>query len=160
MPRVEAIPFEAEYKYMATLHGGEEGPKVIYVKGAVETLVEKCDHLLTESGGIEPLDKARVLSQAEKWPRAGCACSRLPGARCRGPSRARARARRRRTDLSRAARACSTRRARRRSRAVAKCRGAGIRVKMITGDHVAHRAAIAAQIGLGEQRRSRRAQRP
>ena len=39
---------------------------LIFVKGAVETLAEKCDDLLTESGGIEPLDKARVLRQADE----------------------------------------------------------------------------------------------
>ena len=71
LPRIEAIPFEAEYKYMATLHGVEEQPKVIYVKGAVETLVEKCEHLLTEGGEIEPLDKARVLRQADEMAARG-----------------------------------------------------------------------------------------
>jgi cation-transporting ATPase F len=148
MPRIEAIPFEAEYKYMATLHGAEEQPKVIYVKGGVETLVEKCDHLLTESGGIEPLDKARVLRQADEMAARGLrvlafARREMPPAH-RGlehehlaggltflglqgkldPPRPEA------------------------IRAVAKCRGAGIRVKMITGDHVLTARAIAAQIGL------------
>src|SRR5690606_38665193 len=34
--------------------------------------------------------------------------------------------------------------------AIAECRSAGIRVKMITGDHAATAAAIARQLGLGE----------
>ncbi len=38
--------------------------------------------------------------------------------------------------------------------AVAQCRAAGIRVKMITGDHAGTAAAIAAQMGLAEHRRA------
>ena len=39
LPRLETIPFESEYRYMATLHGAEDEPKIIYIKGAVEALL-------------------------------------------------------------------------------------------------------------------------
>ena len=148
MPRVEAIPFEAEYKYMATLHGEEEQPKVIYVKGAVETLAEKCDDLLTESGEIEPLDKARVLRQADEMAARGLRV--LAFARREMPPTHRG------LDHEHVAGGLTFLGLQGKLdpprpeaiRAVAKCRSAGIRVKMITGDHVLTARAIAAQIGL------------
>ena len=39
LPRLETIPFESEYRHMATLHGAEDEPKIFYIKGAVEALL-------------------------------------------------------------------------------------------------------------------------
>jgi len=50
LPRIETIPFESEYRYMVTLHGADEAPKIIYIKGAVEALVGKCSHALGADG--------------------------------------------------------------------------------------------------------------
>jgi len=149
MPRIETIPFASEYRYMATLHGADGAPKTIYVKGAVEVLLEKCAHALDEAGQLVPLDKARVLLSAEEMAARGLrvlAFSRreMPSAHSGlehdqvasgltflglqgklDPPRPEV------------------------IEAVAKCRAAGIEVKMITGDHVLTAKAIAAQIGLG-----------
>jgi cation-transporting ATPase F len=148
LPRIETIPFESGYKYMATLHGAARGPKVIYIKGAVETLIEKCAHALGENGELTPVDGALVLRHAEAMAARGLrvlgfARREMPPAHTGlehehvaaeltflglqgklDPPRPEAIA------------------------AVAKCRSAGIRVKMITGDHVLTAKAIAARIGL------------
>ena len=148
LPRIETIPFEAEYRYMATLHGAEHEPKMIYIKGATETLLGKCAHALDEQGAVAPLEAAVVLRHADDMAARGLrvlAFARremVPAHRglehghiageltflgLQGkldPPRPEAIA------------------------AVAKCRAAGIRVKMITGDHVLTAKAIAAQIGL------------
>jgi magnesium-transporting ATPase (P-type) len=54
MPRLDSIPFESEYQYMATLH--DALPRVIYVKGSVEALLQRCTHTMAESGQLIPLD--------------------------------------------------------------------------------------------------------
>ncbi len=41
-PRVAAVPFESEHKFMATVHQ-EGGRRVIYVKGAPDRLVRMCN---------------------------------------------------------------------------------------------------------------------
>jgi cation-transporting ATPase F len=149
LPRIETIPFESEYRYMATLHGADDAPKMIYIKGAVEVLLEKCAHALNEAGEVAPLDKALVLRNAEEMAARGLrvlafARREMPPAHCGlehehvaggltllglqgklDPPRPEV------------------------ITAVAKCRAAGIHVKMITGDHVLTAKAIAMQIGLG-----------
>jgi len=42
-PRVDAIPFESEHKFMATLHKSADGNEVLFVKGAPEVIIEHCD---------------------------------------------------------------------------------------------------------------------
>ncbi len=150
LPRIETIPFESDYQYMATLHGCECDPKIIYIKGAVEALLDRCSQALGENGDPMPLDTAPVLRQAEEMAARGLrvlafARREMPTAHCElghehvsceltflglqaklDPPRAEAIA------------------------AVAKCRSAGIRVKMITGDHVLTAKTIAAQIGLDQ----------
>ena len=43
MLRIESIPFESQHQYMATLHNaGPNQPPIIYIKGAVESILEKC----------------------------------------------------------------------------------------------------------------------
>jgi cation-transporting ATPase F len=56
MPRLDSIPFESEYQYMATLH--DALPRVIYVKGSVEALLQRCSDMMTPSGQLTPLDQS------------------------------------------------------------------------------------------------------
>jgi Ca2+-transporting ATPase len=147
LPRLDAIPFESQYQYMATLHGNPE-LQVIYLKGAVESVLERCSFALSSTGERLPLDFdvcSRAAAQmATKGLRVlafaradrGISSAELEhGEVAEGltflglqgmidPPRPEAVA------------------------AVRVCQAAGIRVKMITGDHAITAAAIARQIGL------------
>jgi magnesium-transporting ATPase (P-type) len=156
-PRVDAIPFESEHRYMATLHaagddagdGAAPGP-VAYVKGAPERILEMCTHELGADGRCRPLDAARwhglVDAQALEGRRVlALAMRRLPeGTRSIGHDD---------VDgglvlLGLAGMIDPPREEA--IRAVAQCRAAGIRVVMITGDHAATATAIATRLGMGE----------
>ena len=153
-PRLDAVPFDSDYQYMATLHGGAgRRAAVAYVKGALESLLPRCVARLGARGEEVPLDPAEVRAwgEDELAPQglrvlAFARRAMPPGQRALG-----------RTDVAgglvllglqgmvdppRAEAAP----------AVAACHRAGIRVKMITGDHPGTAAAIARQIGLaGEE---------
>lgn len=148
MPRVESIPFESDYKYMATLHGEAGQPKMIYVKGAVEALAGRCGGQLNEAGEVVAFSAEAALKAADEM--AGRGLRVLAFARRSMPEG--------HTDLEHEhiaedltflglqgkldpPRAEAV-------KAVAMCREAGIRVKMITGDHLLTAKAIATQIGL------------
>ncbi|MCP5535925.1 MAG: cation-transporting P-type ATPase [Akkermansiaceae bacterium] len=148
LPRIESIPFESDYQYMATLHGTRSEPKIIYMKGAVETIITRCSHTLTDDGGLGQLDRSLVLRHAEDMAARGLRV--LAFARREMP-----------TDHDGLDHGHVTAELTFLGiqgkldpprpeviEAVAKCRSAGIRVKMITGDHVLTAKAIAAQIGL------------
>ncbi|HQT32264.1 MAG: carbonate dehydratase [Hydrogenophilales bacterium 17-61-76] len=145
-PRLDAVPFESEHQYMATLHGGAS--RMIYMKGSVESLLARCSGALDANGEVGPLDADAVHAQVVAMAKAGLrvlAFAQHPagvdqvtlghpdlagGLTFIGlqgmidPPREEA------------------------IRAVSACRNAGIRVKMITGDHAVTAAAIAGQIGL------------
>jgi cation-transporting ATPase F len=144
-PRRDAIPFASEQQFMATLHGSQR----ILMKGSVEAVLARCRHQLRADGGREPLDRSaieaavvamagvgeRVLAFAIGTAEPSQAVlephhlpDNLDFLGLQGmldPPRPEALA------------------------AVAACRQAGIRVKMITGDHLATARAIACQLGLG-----------
>ncbi len=148
-PRIDEIPFDAAYRFMATLnHDHDGGGGVILVKGAPEEILAMST---TErhASGAAVLDTAtwydRIAASAELGERVlGFAIKRVPEAPDRlefdhltdlcfvgligfiDPPRPEAVA------------------------AVADCRTAGIAVKMITGDHAATAAAIARQLGLAD----------
>ena len=46
-PRIDAIPFESEHKFMATLHKSADGKEMLLVKGAPEVILEHCDRQQT-----------------------------------------------------------------------------------------------------------------
>ncbi len=46
LPRLDEIPFQSEKQYMATLHPGEDGKRVAYVKGATEKLLSLSKYIL------------------------------------------------------------------------------------------------------------------
>ncbi len=147
LPRVGVIPFESEHMFMATLHRAN-GEHVVYKKGSVERLLDRCQTVLDASGNETQLDAAvvngvvdqmasrglRVLAFARRRVRAGSAelthddvASGLTLLGLQGmidPPRAEA------------------------IRAVSQCQNAGIEVKMITGDHKGTAVAIAQQLGL------------
>ncbi|HSR36722.1 MAG TPA: HAD-IC family P-type ATPase, partial [Desulfurivibrionaceae bacterium] len=145
LPRRDSLPFESQHQYMATLHQ-VGGSGRIYVKGGAEVVLAACTGQLDQSGSVVGLDAGaihaevarmaakglRVLALASKpWPgseighesvRDGLTFLGLQG--MIDPPRPEA------------------------VQAVRICQEAGVRVKMITGDHAITAAAIAAQIGL------------
>lgn len=146
--RADAIPFDAQHRFMATLNHDHAGHAIVFIKGAPERILSMCKNQRTADGQVEALDvdywnhKAelvaslgqRVLAFAER-PVATRhtilehrdvegTLTLLGMVGMIDPPRTEA--------IS----------------AVAACHSAGIRVKMITGDHAKTAAAIGRQIGL------------
>ncbi len=148
MPRFDSVPFESQHQYMATLHDSKpDQARQMYVKGAVEVLLAKCSLAMTASGETLPLDIDATNRQVDAMAAAGLrvlafAGKQLPATQSDithndtseliffglqgmiDPPRAEAVA------------------------AIKACQTAGIRVKMITGDHAMTARAIAQQLGL------------
>jgi magnesium-transporting ATPase (P-type) len=146
--RRDAIPFDAAHRYMAVLHdrGGETG--WIHVKGAPERILSMCSAQRSASGESEPLDRnywlERVAQIADEGQRVlALAAREVP----RNLERLEPGAVEERLVLIGLVGLIDPPRAEA-VEAVAECHAAGIRVKMITGDHAGTAAAIARQIGL------------
>ena len=146
--RTDAIPFDAAHRYMAVLHHDHEGHARIHVKGAPEAVLALCADQRAAEGGVEPLDPDRWHAMVEELAAEG---QRVIAVAVRAVEQEH-------TILNTAdlegrltliglvglidpPRAEAV-------EAVAECHAAGIRVKMITGDHAATARAIAGLIGL------------
>ena len=147
-PRVDTIPFESQDQLMATLHGQpDDAAKVMYVKGAVERIVPRCDRALDPTGQLVDVDAEAIQHAVQEMTEKGLrvlalSSKSLPSDQCSishddvgelvflglqgmmDPPRPEA------------------------IRAVQTCHRAGIQVKMITGDHVGTAVAIAKQMRL------------
>lgn len=147
-PRTDEIPFESRNKFMATLHHDHQRNGYIYIKGAPEVVLTRCTR--QKSGlKINPLDLRYWRESMESIAAKG---QRLIAFACKyttedhrelhfddlntdlillgvmgmfDPPREDA------------------------IRAVASCKTAGIRVKMITGDHTTTAWAVAGLMGIG-----------
>ena len=64
-PRTDLIPFESEHRFMATLHHSHTGDAFIFLKGAPERLLEMCAHQKTVNGD-QPVDGEYWLSRIEE----------------------------------------------------------------------------------------------
>lgn len=145
-PRLDTLPFESQHQYMATLHDTGE-KQTIYLKGSVESVLQRCSHSLSSSGELITVNCDKYQQVAEQMASEGlrvlafASVERQPtdginhdhvaaGLTFLGlqgmidPPRQEAIA------------------------AVHACQRAGISVKMITGDHVITATAIARTIGL------------
>ncbi|WP_201240007.1 HAD-IC family P-type ATPase, partial [Rhodothalassium salexigens] len=147
--RVGTVPFDARHRYMASRHRSDDGAADrVYVKGAPEQVLAMSRWQHDEAGNPVALDPDYWQDRAQTLARQGqrvlaIASAAAPEAEhglngdhvdgalvllglvgLIDPPRAEA------------------------VTAVAQCRSAGIRVKMITGDHAGTAAAIARQLGL------------
>jgi len=150
LPRLDAIPFESERQFMATLHAAPGGERVVFLKGAPEVVLSYC----TVQGGGQPVDAGGVLEAVEGIAARGmrvlaCAERRLTAAQDTLPQDALSDA-----DLSSDFTFLGLQGMIDPPRpeavaAVKVCHQAGIRVKMITGDHKGTAQAIGKELGLG-----------
>jgi magnesium-transporting ATPase (P-type) len=147
--RVAVVPFESDHKYMATLNATPSGQRVVLLKGAPDRVLDKCGSELDAAGRPQPLDREfwqegidrlgseglRVLAAAARPADASLAeldHDHLDGMVLVGlvgivdPPRPEA------------------------IDAIATCHRAGIRVKMITGDHAGTAAAISREMGMSD----------
>jgi magnesium-transporting ATPase (P-type) len=143
-PRRDAIPFESEHKYMATLHDTPEGENLVIVKGAPEVVLQRC----TELAGGGRLDRAAVLAQVEALGTRGMRV--LAIATLEPPRRLSSL---REEDIAGGLSLLGLEGMIDPPRpevieAVKACQQAGIEVKMITGDHHATAKAIGVELGL------------
>jgi magnesium-transporting ATPase (P-type) len=147
-PRVSAIPFDSRHRYMATLNSPMAAEGAISVKGAPEQVLDMCVAQTGDDGTVQPLDRARWDEMVHELALRGQRVLALAG-NSTAPDEERLD-----TDalpkrlmmiglvgLIDPPRPEAT-------RAIAECVGAGIRVKMITGDHAGTAAAIGREIGL------------
>jgi len=149
-PRLDAIPFESEHQFMATLHDGSHGrQRVIYKKGSVERLLDQCENALSGDGRTIELDKERVREVVERMAARGLRVLAF-ARREASPDHAQLEHDHVAAGLTFLGLQGMIDPPRPEAiEAVRRCRGAGIRVKMITGDHLATARAIARQIHLG-----------
>lgn len=147
-PRVDSIPFESQHQYMATLHDLGPGRRMLYVKGAVEVVLARCAVALDAWGQPVALDADHVHLAAEQMAADGLRV--LAFARREFPPTQETLAHEDlRADLTFLGLQGMIDPPREEAiRAVQAAQTAGIRVKMITGDHALTAGAIAQQIGL------------
>lgn len=149
LPRLDVIPFESEYQYMATLHGRAESQEnTVYKKGSVERILEKCTNQLNDRGELQKIDKEKIRRVSDEMAKNGLRVlaftrkmlpknqDKISHQHVAGEL----------TFLGLQAMMDPPRKEA--VEAVKECQAAGIQVKMITGDHVLTAVAIARQIGL------------
>jgi calcium-translocating P-type ATPase len=137
VPRIAALPFDSERRFMATVHQRPDGRTVLYVKGAPEVLLPRCvgadvdlvrreiDRLAAQ--GQRVLMFATRPDAAPRYVESALGELELLGLQgMLDPPRPEA------------------------LEAVAACHRAGVRVLMITGDHPRTAAAIGAALGLAD----------
>ena len=151
-PRLGMIPFESEHMFRATLHA-LDGRRTIYKVGAVERLLDRCTDTLDADGSLVPLDKDAVRAAVEKLAAQGM---RVLGFARRHAEHEHAHLAHEHvqdglTFLGLQGMIDPPRREA--IEAVSNCRRAGIRVKMITGDHAITARAIAEKLGIADSGR-------
>jgi Ca2+-transporting ATPase len=154
-PRVAEVPFDSAYKLMATFHEMADGDRPVIrclVKGAPDVLLARASRIRLPDGSSVPATEARdrVLTENDRLAGEGLrvlavasrdidpagfdpAADLLPQV----------------DDLTLLALVGIVDPPRREAAdAIARCREAGIRVRMITGDHATTAAAIGGQLGI------------
>jgi magnesium-transporting ATPase (P-type) len=147
-PRLDSIPFESQHRFMATWHRDADGQSWIFVKGAPERLLDICQHERSDTGeraiDVDTWRRMATDTAAKGLRLLALACKR---ARPAGERLGFGDVERGFTLLGLVGIVDPPRDEA--IRAVAECHAAGIRVKMITGDHAETARAIGAQLAIG-----------
>ncbi|MEB3218504.1 MAG: cation-transporting P-type ATPase [Nostocales cyanobacterium 94392] len=152
MPRLDVIPFESEFQYMATLHETsstqKQQQKIIYIKGSVEAILKRCQQMLDAQGNVAPVDPKTIHQKVDAMANLGLRVLAFAKKSVHGTSLEH-------TDIENdliflglqgmidPPRAEAI-------KAVQACQEAGIQVKMITGDHAVTAQAIAESMGFNK----------
>ncbi|PTU57581.1 carbonate dehydratase [Sphaerisporangium cinnabarinum] len=146
--RVAVVPFESENKFMATLDADPDGGLHVHVKGAPDRVLDRCATQVGPDGAPEPLDRAFWDAQIDALGGQGLrvlAAARRPAADGTTDLDV--------ADVADGLELCGLVGIVDPPRpeaieAIAECRDAGIRVKMITGDHAGTALAIGREMGI------------
>jgi len=85
LPRVDAIPFESQHQFMATLHDDAHGErKLVYLKGAVEVVLDRCNVALNTQRQPIKLDRERIQRHVSDLAATGLRVLAFARAECRG----------------------------------------------------------------------------
>lgn len=143
-PRRDAIPFDSEQQFMATLHGRER----ILLKGSVEAVLARCSRQLNAEGQPEALNRTAIDTAVSTMAMNGARVLAFAIGKA-NPSQQQLRHQDVMANLDFIGLQGMQDPPRPEAiQAVATCLAAGIRVKLITGDHRETASAIARQIGI------------
>jgi Ca2+-transporting ATPase len=152
LPRLGAIAFTSDRKLMTVIRRSADGP-IAFVKGAPEVVIARCNRIRTREGSVpmDSGDRARMLEAGEllageAFRVIACAQAALDPSCDSGDSGQVER------DLEFLGLVAMLDPPRAEAgEAVRKCRQAGIRTVMITGDHPVTASAIARELGILRQ---------
>ncbi len=145
-PRLDEVAFDADRMRLSTLHQTPEGP-VLYCKGAPESVLPLCQHVLV-AGKTQPLDVEAKLSIVQAQNAMAHAGLRVLAFACRKPAVGYEREHLEEDLVFVGLAGLEDPPRPEVPEALQKCREAGIKVIMVTGDHPQTATAIAREIGL------------
>ncbi|WP_066383348.1 cation-translocating P-type ATPase [Anabaena sp. CA = ATCC 33047] len=155
MPRLDVIPFESEFQYMATLHedgNGENasGGRTIYVKGSVEAIVKRCRQMLDAGGNLTAIVPETIHQEVDAMAHQGLRVLAFAKKSVSPAQDAVDHADIEEDLVFLGLQGMIDPPRKEAIAAVAACQNAGIQVKMITGDHAVTARAIAERMGFNQ----------
>lgn len=150
MVRIDVIPFESEHRFMATLHKDLDGKRIVFLKGAPERVLALCRYQRTAHGD-RPLEASDWMKKMEGAARSGMRLLALALRDANADTTHLSFDDVEEKDFTLLAVVGIADPPRDEARvAVAACRAAGVRVKMITGDHATTATAIGESLALSD----------
>jgi cation-transporting P-type ATPase F len=70
LPKLDTIPFQSEFQYMATLHQHIDG-KTIYIKGVLEEVLPCAEQMIDSIGNLISLDSKLIKLEADSMAKEG-----------------------------------------------------------------------------------------
>ncbi|MBW4667429.1 MAG: HAD-IC family P-type ATPase [Cyanomargarita calcarea GSE-NOS-MK-12-04C] len=161
MPRLDIIPFESEYQYMATLHSKANGEKsslgiedsnsnTIFVKGSVEAILKRCQLRFDAAGNTTSLKPDTIHQQVNTMARQGLRVLAFAKKYAPNTQNSLDHADIEKDLIFLGLQGMIDPPRTEAIKAVKACQDAGIEVKMITGDHAITAIAIAQRISLNK----------